>query len=138
MEAEGPKIVTVGVFNGSGQLLTGKRRDNGLWTSPGGHMDAGETPYDAARREVLEETGLQVRELRFIGGEEFTSHRTGKRFVVLAFMARSVGDFAFSHLDPDHEVSEWRWVKVHPYSAELQRQARHAKDDLVLKHLGLG
>ena len=35
------------------------------WLQPGGHIDAGETPWDAARREVVEETGMHV---RFFGG----------------------------------------------------------------------
>ena len=32
----------------------------GIWLQPGGHIDPGETPWDAARREALEETGLDV------------------------------------------------------------------------------
>lgn len=32
----------------------------GLWLQPGGHIDAGETPWDAALREAEEETGLPV------------------------------------------------------------------------------
>ena len=35
------------------------------WLQPGGHIDPGETPWDAARREVVEETGMHV---RFFGG----------------------------------------------------------------------
>lgn len=39
-------------------LLRHKRL--GLWLQPGGHIDAGETPWDAALREAAEETGLDV------------------------------------------------------------------------------
>jgi 8-oxo-dGTP pyrophosphatase MutT (NUDIX family) len=33
----------------------------GVWMQPGGHLDQGETPWDAALRETKEETGLPVR-----------------------------------------------------------------------------
>ncbi len=40
-------------------LLRHKRL--GLWLQPGGHIDPGETPWDASVREAAEETGLDVR-----------------------------------------------------------------------------
>ena len=40
-------------------LLEHKRL--GIWLQPGGHIDPGETPWDASLRESLEETGLDVR-----------------------------------------------------------------------------
>jgi 8-oxo-dGTP pyrophosphatase MutT (NUDIX family) len=40
-------------------LLEHKRL--GIWLQPGGHIDPGETPWDAALRESCEETGLQLR-----------------------------------------------------------------------------
>ena len=30
------------------------------WLPPGGHLEEGETPHEAARREVLEETGYEI------------------------------------------------------------------------------
>ena len=38
-----------------------KHRRLGIWVQPGGHVDPGETPWDAARREGMEETGLTLR-----------------------------------------------------------------------------
>ncbi len=37
-----------------------KHKRLGLWLQPGGHLDDGETPWDAALREAAEETGLEV------------------------------------------------------------------------------
>ncbi|MEX2627812.1 MAG: NUDIX domain-containing protein, partial [Ilumatobacteraceae bacterium] len=37
-----------------------RHRRLGIWLQPGGHVDPGETPWAAARREAAEETGLTV------------------------------------------------------------------------------
>jgi 8-oxo-dGTP pyrophosphatase MutT (NUDIX family) len=39
-------------------VILHKHKRLGLWLQPGGHIDAGETPWQAARRETVEETGL--------------------------------------------------------------------------------
>ena len=38
-----------------------KHKRLGLWLQPGGHIDPGETPWEGALREAVEETGLEVR-----------------------------------------------------------------------------
>ncbi len=46
------------VLDGDGRVLLGRRSDNGRWALPGGIVDPGEQPADAAVREVYEETGV--------------------------------------------------------------------------------
>ncbi len=43
-----------------GEVLFLKHRKYGIWLQPGGHIEEGETPDEAAIREVREETGLEV------------------------------------------------------------------------------
>lgn len=44
------------------------------WEIPGGHLEPGETPEDALRREALEETGAVIRDLQVVGYEKITIH----------------------------------------------------------------
>jgi ADP-ribose pyrophosphatase YjhB (NUDIX family) len=52
--------VTAAVRDGAGRLLIIERTDNGLCALPGGAQDIGESATDAVRREVHEETGIEV------------------------------------------------------------------------------
>lgn len=53
--------VSAVVVHEDGQLLLGRRADNGLWAVVSGILEPGEQPAHAAAREVLEETGVVVR-----------------------------------------------------------------------------
>ena len=59
------KIIVTGgaiIRDNEGRILLQKRSDYGNWGLPGGGMDAGESIEDTMIREVLEETGLEVRQ----------------------------------------------------------------------------
>ncbi len=66
------RVVHVLVFNGKGELLLQKRSMDrnvapGKWdTSVGGHINPGEDPLDAARREMREELGILQGEPLFL------------------------------------------------------------------------
>lgn len=64
-------MFTIGVFavifDDAGRVLLCHRRDIDMWNLPGGGMESGELPTEAAIREVKEETGLDVVVGRLIG-----------------------------------------------------------------------
>ncbi len=60
----------------------------GLWSFPGGRIDPGETPVEAARRELAEETGLGVGELVALGSFD----PAGKGAIALNVFAASWRD----------------------------------------------
>lgn len=78
---------------------------------PKGHLDGDETPEEAARREVAEETGVQAELVDQLGDVTYAYDRKGRRVEKLVrfylFEYRS-GDVA----DHDHEIEEARWVTI--------------------------
>ena len=60
------------IVNEKNQLLLQKRADNGFWAYPGGSMEPGETFEECAKREALEETGLECLNLQYF------THKSGE------------------------------------------------------------
>lgn len=85
---------------------------------PKGHPDEGETPEQAAIREVREETGLQAELIDELGEVGYTYQRHGHavrkqvRFYLFQYRA---GDLA----DHDHEIEEARWMALHDAASSL-------------------
>jgi ADP-ribose pyrophosphatase YjhB (NUDIX family) len=72
------------VVNQFGQVLIMKRDDTRTWAIPGGALESGELPPEAAAREVEEETGQRVHPVRLVGLYHWRSRLTDQ----LAFSFR--------------------------------------------------
>ncbi len=55
------------IFDDEDRVLLCHRRDIDAWNLPGGGVEDGETPWEAAAREVREEVGLDVAVVRLTG-----------------------------------------------------------------------
>ncbi|HHT7223794.1 NUDIX hydrolase [Bacillus thuringiensis] len=87
--------VAVAVFNEQGQILLQQRR-NGMWGVPGGFVELGESIEEAGRREVLEETGIEIGTLQlatvFSGKEFFMKLPNGDEFypITIAYLCKDI------------------------------------------------
>lgn len=73
----------------------------GWWEWPGGKCEPGESPEQAARRELLEETGLQAGPLREFARQ--TSDYPGRRVHLTFFVGRLLGSPALRLGAPEHQ-----------------------------------
>ena len=110
---ERPFLAVSAAIIRDGRVLVARRARGpalGIWTMPGGVVEAGEALAEAVTREVLEETGLTVEPVRLAGHREVilrdADGRVERHFVILAFACRwRAGEAA-----PSEEVAEARWV----------------------------
>lgn len=93
------------------QVLLVKRASNmhlepGKWVVPGGYVDRDELIIDAARREVLEETGYELESINFIKftdkPEKPGDDRQSITFIYEAIVGAKIGD-------PDNESEDVSW-----------------------------
>ena len=105
-----PKLaVIVLVSDEHGRLLYVRRNHEPAmfeWSWPSGFVDAGERVEDAARREVREETGVEVEIEQLLG----VWSSTGDQVVAIAYRARAVG----GSMRPGEEALAAAWIPLHP------------------------
>jgi ADP-ribose pyrophosphatase YjhB (NUDIX family) len=87
------------------QIVVVHRPEQQDWSYPKGKLEEGETYEDAAQREVLEETGLACRLIRFVGHTEYTDRKGRPKVVAYWVMAVEAGSFVVNE-----EVDELRWL----------------------------
>ncbi len=105
---------TVGVlvFNPEKKILLLKSHKwKGKYVTPGGHIEYGEKVEDTVKREVKEETGLDVSDIGFIRFDEAVFDKAfyeKKHFVRLAFSARA----SSSKVVLNDEAQDFVWVSL--------------------------
>jgi 8-oxo-dGTP diphosphatase len=85
-----------------GRALLIQRRDNHRWEPPGGVLELGETVHDGLRREVREETGLDVEPVALTG----VYKNMPRGIIALVFRCKITG----GRLATGDETTAFRWA----------------------------
>ena len=127
-----PLMVTAAmaiIYDREKGILFEKRTDNGMWCIPGGAMELGETSEEALRREVREETSLEISEPKLfdVRANVHMVYPNGDEVYytdIVYVIEKYSGD-----LDSDDESSELKWFGLN----ELPDNIMPTQIDYILK-----
>ena len=123
------------VFDTDGRLLLGRRSDTGNWALPGGIIDPGEEPADAAVREIFEETGVIAVPERLVSVSVAppTTYRNGDQVQYLdhTFRCRAAGGEAQVNDSESVEVGWFPLGALPPLSERTLRLLQLATSDVT-------
>lgn len=127
---------TMLLMNWAEEILMMKRTDNLLWGVPGGSLELGESLEACARRETLEEVGINVDQMELFGvysGEEmhYTYPNKDEVYMISAVYLSKI-ELEHIHLNLD-EHSAYRFVKLNEIPEDVSPPIKPILRDLISK-----
>jgi len=115
MYPDRPYLAVSAAIIRDGRVLVARRAkgaSTGVFTMPGGVVEAGETLHEALVREIREETGIAIAPVALAGQREFITRddagRVARHFVILCYACRWISGDGVPLLE---ELSELRWLR---------------------------
>lgn len=113
------------IVNNYGKVLICKRKNSNQWQFPQGGIDKGESPIEAAKREIFEEVGIKPSKIKVLGKikdwvkyeipKELAKKSFKKKGIVgqkqkwFIFKIKTEACISFVN-DPDNEFDDFAWV----------------------------
>ena len=104
-----PQVGTAMIITKDDKVLLMKRKGphgKGTWSTPGGHLDFGETLEGCAAREAKEEVGVEVVDIRFRAVTNDVFEETGKHYVTIWMEGKAIDE---PMIAAEKEVDEIGW-----------------------------
>lgn len=115
-----PRVGVGIVIRRESEILLVRRQNahgDGSWSTPGGHLDPGETPEECAVREAREETGVEVGSVRFLAVTNDVFEKEALHYLTVWMEGEYVSGAAT--VAEEYEVSEVGWYPAHALPDEL-------------------
>jgi ADP-ribose pyrophosphatase YjhB (NUDIX family) len=131
-----PLILTAAgviLLDTEGRILLQHRTDTNDWGLPGGFMEIGETIEDTARREIFEETGLTVGELKlfhiFSGDQMYYEYPNGDQVynVIICYYSSDIA----GEIRLDEESKELRYFDIQSFPENIMKTSKVMLDKYV-------
>jgi 8-oxo-dGTP diphosphatase len=116
-------------------FLIGKRLGShgaGTFALPGGHLEFGESPEECAAREILEETGLRVKNVRFLTATNDVMKKDKKHYITMFMVCERVNEEEEACVMEPDKCEGWEWTSWEELVA-LVRKERDVKEGEVLE-----
>jgi 8-oxo-dGTP diphosphatase len=116
-------------------FLIGKRLGShgaGTYALPGGHLEFGESPEECAAREILEETGLEVKNVRFLTATNDILKKDKKHYITMFVVCERASEKDEALVMEPDKCEGWEWSTWEELVA-LVKKEREVKEDEVLE-----
>ncbi|MFC1622387.1 NUDIX hydrolase [Patescibacteria group bacterium] len=107
-----PKVGVGVVIVKDNKVLLGKRKNahgEGSWSFPGGHLEFNEEVENCAKREVVEETGINIKDIKMGTFTNDIFEKEGKHYITLFVLSRyDSGEVKI--MEPE-KCERWDWFE---------------------------
>jgi 8-oxo-dGTP diphosphatase len=107
-----PMIGTGVIITKNNKVLLGKRKNShgeGSWCFPGGHLEFNEEIEECGKREVLEEAGIKIKNIKLGPFTNDIFKKEGKHYVTL-FLISDYDSGKVRVMEPD-KFEKWGWFE---------------------------
>jgi len=123
------------IQNPKGQILMQQRKyPHGIWGLPGGLMELGESTEETVKREILEETGLQLGKLQLFGvysGKNYLCiAQNGDEFYVVTTVYTTNEYYGEVSVNDDESLT-LEWLDINNLPENIARTHREIIDDYI-------
>jgi 8-oxo-dGTP diphosphatase len=120
MNEQRPKVGVGVIVIKDGKVLLGKRKGahgEGSWAFPGGHLEFGESIEDCAKREVMEEVGITIKQIEKFTFTNDIFAEENKHYITC--YVRAMYDSGEVQIMEPHKCEGWDWFEWNKFPENI-------------------